>query len=285
MARLLAAESVLLGRLSSYTIGKELHRATDEGAIYLARNLSGEKCIVKSIRGHWHLGNEAKILKRYQPETRFIRPLIDEIQTPADPPSIIARCILEALRVLHKDGMAHTDIKLDNVFVNYGSGGGQRFSEIQLGDFGGTVSQDSEFSQNGALIGAGYTRSPEATLQLHWKTSTDIWSFGVALLDLIFGGGYHLLNPMVDKIPPGHDDYELTVLRRTYKFFGPFPQTYDDFKREDVLTIIQWIHAHGPPEKPFHRATPKEVPPADLAFILKIMKLDPRDRPTAEELR
>ena len=138
MARLLTADAVLIGRLSSYTIDKELHRAADEGAVYLARqvpaallpvtsadhpgrrNRSGEKCIVKSIR-------------RYQSETPFLRPLVDEIREPADPPSIVlryldsdvltefnkkrlsrpeikqvARCVLEVLRVLHRDGMVHT---------------------------------------------------------------------------------------------------------------------------------------------------------------------------------
>lgn len=39
MARLLSGDAVLLGRLSSYTIGKELHRAADEGAVYLARSV------------------------------------------------------------------------------------------------------------------------------------------------------------------------------------------------------------------------------------------------------
>lgn len=39
MARLLSADAVLLGRLSSYTIGKELHRAADEGAVYFARSI------------------------------------------------------------------------------------------------------------------------------------------------------------------------------------------------------------------------------------------------------
>jgi hypothetical protein len=39
MARLLSADAVLLGRLSSYTIGKELHRAADDGAVYLARSV------------------------------------------------------------------------------------------------------------------------------------------------------------------------------------------------------------------------------------------------------
>jgi hypothetical protein len=97
------------------------------------RNRSNEKCIVKSIRGHWRLRNEADVLKRYQSETPFLRPLVDEIREPADPPSIVlryldsdvltesnkkrlsrpeikqvARCALEALRVLHRDGMVHT---------------------------------------------------------------------------------------------------------------------------------------------------------------------------------
>lgn len=71
-------------------------------------------------------------------------------------------------------------MKLDNIFVNYGNGD-QRFSEIQLGDCGGVVSQGGSFAKEGHAIGAGYTRSPEATFQLSWNTATDIWSFGTAV--------------------------------------------------------------------------------------------------------
>ncbi|KAK0620213.1 kinase-like domain-containing protein [Immersiella caudata] len=308
MARLLSADAVLLGRLSSYNIGQELHRAADEGAVYLARNRGGENCIVKSIRGHWRLRNEADILKRYQSKTPFFRPLVDDIHTPADPPSIVlryldsdvltesnkkrlsrpeikqvARCVLEVLRLLHRDGMVHTDIKLDNIFVNDGQGD-QRFSDIQLGDYGGVVSQDSSFAKEGHVIGAAFTRSPEATFQLPWGTATGIWSFGTAMLSLVFGGGYHLFNPKIEKVEPGSDEYEFTVLKRMHRFFGPYPQSYQDFKDEDTMTIINFINAQGPPAKPFHRVGPREVPPADIEFLLKIMKLDPRDRPTAEEL-
>jgi serine/threonine protein kinase len=194
------------------------------------RNRSGERCIVKSIKGHWRLRNEAEVLKRYQSETPFLRPLVDEEGEPADPPSIVlryldsdvltesnkkrlsrpeikqvARCVLEALRVLHRDGMVHTggqtdssrplrrrllnhpDVKLDNIFVNYGHSHGQsagcdeRFSEVQLGDCGGVVSQQSPFVKEGQVIGAAFTRSPEATFQLLWNTATDIWSFGTAV--------------------------------------------------------------------------------------------------------
>ncbi|GAW26421.1 putative serine threonine protein kinase [Rosellinia necatrix] len=91
MAPLLYIGQILKGRNSTYTLVKELHRAVDEAAVYLARNQNNDLCIVKSIRGHWRLQNEADILKRYQSKSLFIRPLIDEIQQPADPPSIILR--------------------------------------------------------------------------------------------------------------------------------------------------------------------------------------------------
>lgn len=90
----------------------------------------------------------------------------------------VARSVLSALKVLHKDGLVHTDVKLDNVFVNYNHEPQPRFGEIQLGDLGGVVHQDSDFAKEGHLIGAGISRSPEATLQLHWGTATDVWSFG-----------------------------------------------------------------------------------------------------------
>ncbi|KAL2166366.1 hypothetical protein VTG60DRAFT_2899 [Thermothelomyces hinnuleus] len=271
MSRVLGADAILKGRLSAYTVIKELHRAADEGAVYLARHVPACYCSrhLLIILGHWRLRNEVDILKCYQRETRFLRPLIDEIQDPADPLSIVlryldsdvltesnkkrlsrpeikqvARCILEALRVLHRDGMVHTDVKLDNVF------------------------QESSFAKEGHVIGARFTRRPEATFQLPWTTATDIWSFGTAMLSLVLGGGYHLFNPKIEGIG-----------RKTTPTSLP-----SDFNDSDTMTIINFINQLQRPAKPFARAGPREIPPADKEFILKIMKLDPRDRPTAEEL-
>lgn len=72
-------------------------------------------------------------MKRYQDRSPYLRPLVDEIQQPAEPPSIVlemmdtdlltqsntdrllrddikrvAKTILEVLKVLHKDGLVHT---------------------------------------------------------------------------------------------------------------------------------------------------------------------------------
>ncbi|RMZ78548.1 hypothetical protein DV737_g3824, partial [Chaetothyriales sp. CBS 132003] len=174
----------------------------------------------------------------------------------------VAKCVLEALRTLHQDGMVHTDIKLDNIFVNLGQSD-QRFTAIRVGDCGGVVSKDSKFALEGHLIGASFTRSPEAQLGPPWGPATDIWSFGNAVLTLLYGGGFHLFNPANEGIK-----------------VRPRRQMAD----ENASNVVEFIHSMGPPTKPFYLVTGREIPPADRDFVLKIMKLDPRDRPTAEQL-
>lgn len=73
-----------------------------------------------------------------------------------------------------------TDVKPSNILVNYGAGE-QRFSDVQLADFGSTVHTDSTYARNGEAIGTPIFRSPEAHLQMSWNTATDIWSFGATV--------------------------------------------------------------------------------------------------------
>jgi len=103
------------------------------------------------------------------------------------------------------------------------------------------------------------------------------------VLSLLYGGDYHLFNPRIDGVKSDDEGYEVIVLRRMYKFFGPFPESYGDFDT-DTITIVNILNHEGPPAKPFQLVTKREIPAADNKFILKIMKLDPRDRPTAEQL-
>lgn len=83
------------------------------------------------------LENERDVLKRFQTRTSSLRPLIDEIEDPADPPALVlkhlddnllnasatqrltglevkyvARSVLEAPKVLHEDGYVHTGMML-----------------------------------------------------------------------------------------------------------------------------------------------------------------------------
>lgn len=199
------------------------------------RSQTGQSVVIKSVR-HFRLENERDVLKRFHGRSPFMRPLVDEIIEPQDPPAIVlkylddhllnasatknlskeeirdvARRVLQALCVLHGDDFVHTgqynriynssfgldpnltcietDIKPDNVLVNYRTGTGSiRFTDVQLADYGCTVPATSGYAKDGDLIGAPIWRSPEAQLGIPWDTSSDIWSFGamVCIKDTLF---------------------------------------------------------------------------------------------------
>lgn len=77
-----------------------------------------------------------------------------------------------------------TDIKPDNILVNYGTGS-SRFADVQLADFGDVTRIDPKnylkVGMDGPHMGAAIFRSPEAMMQLRWGQSTDIWSFGTTV--------------------------------------------------------------------------------------------------------
>ena len=115
---------------------------------------------------------------------------------------VVARTVLEALAVLHENGFVHTgkqpqfrhaanccsnaafdtDIKPDNVLVNYGNDG-TRFSRVALGDCGDVYRFNStpDSLKEGHTISAAIFRSPEAQLNLRWGPPTDIWSLGATV--------------------------------------------------------------------------------------------------------
>lgn len=265
-----------------------------------------ETVIAKSVR-HFRLQNERDILLRFQDRTPCIRPLIEELGDSTVPPTLIlkhldndalrasnkqrltrlelkyvAKRVLEALSVLHDEGFVHTHIKPSNVLVNYGHGD-VRFTDVQLADFGSTVHRDSPYAQHGDPIGTPIFRSPEAHLQMRWGTATDIWSFGAMLISLLYGDGFHIFKP---DVPPDHDDYDVMILMKHHRCFGPFPESYEQIADSQRLAILVWIMQNSPPEKlrPFHLTSTQEICQEDKEFILRTMKLDPRDRPSARQL-
>lgn len=124
----------------------------------------------------------------------------------------VAKSILQVLNAFHEEGYVHTgaysrrnrrssphhspleratDVKPDNILVDYGDGRpGSRFSEVALADCEyvlrmETAEVDYTKKEEGRLIGAPIFRSPESMLQLRWGPSTDIWSFGATVRHLI----------------------------------------------------------------------------------------------------
>lgn len=107
-----------------------LHRTL---SLTSCRNHAGKTFVVKSVRGHPRVENERDVLRRFQDRTPHIRPMIDEIEDPAEPTTIVLRHlddhllqasiektlsrkeikyvskrVLQALSVLHEDGYVHS---------------------------------------------------------------------------------------------------------------------------------------------------------------------------------
>jgi serine/threonine protein kinase len=104
------------------------------------------------------------------------------------------------------------------------------------------------------------------------------------ILSLVHGNGYHHFDPGWEGIKPEEQDYEMTVLKRMYHSFGPFPPSIADILDPDTYEIVHFLNLQGPPQRPLQRWSTKQIPSADNEFIRRLLKLDPRDRPTVEEI-
>lgn len=78
------------------------------------------------------------------------------------------------------------------------------------------------------------------------------------------------------------------ILFQHSKYFGPFPQSYHEIGTDEALRIIATIENTIDQDDelsyPFEFVTDQNILPEDKIFLKKIMKLDPRDRPTAKQL-
>ena len=100
---------------------------------------------------------------------------------------------------------------------------------------------------------------------------------------MIWGDNFSIFKP---KVPRGHDRYELEILANYHIYFGPYPPSYADLADQETLGILSFVMNDVPSEKlkPFSLASQREISKEDKEFVLRIMKLDPRDRPTAKLL-
>jgi serine/threonine protein kinase len=99
----------------------------------------------------------------------------------------------------------------------------------------------------------------------------------------LYGGGFHIFSPGVSV---DDDAYDAKILMKHHQCFGPFPESFDEIADESRLDVLMWIMENTPTEslKPFLRTSVHEISEEDKKFILKIMRLDPRDRPTVGQL-
>lgn len=83
-----------------------------------------------------------------------------------------------------------------------------------------------------------------------------------------------------------HEMHDIKVVANQHKWLGQFPVSFEEITDKEIHEGIIGILSLVPREKltPFERLNEREISDADKAVALRIMKLDPRDRPAATEL-
>jgi serine/threonine protein kinase len=99
---------------------------------------------------------------------------------------------------------------------------------------------------------------------------------------MVWGGHWHIFKP--SGVDPADSTYAVEVFRRHDQYFGPFPLSYTTLADDDRLETLTIITKSTVKRKPFKMASSKETSKEDREFIRKLMKLDPRDRPSATML-
>jgi beta-lactam-binding protein with PASTA domain/predicted Ser/Thr protein kinase len=92
----------------------------------------------------------------------------------------IARQILAAVRFAHEHGIVHRDIKPHNVIVDPAG-------RVRVLDFGIARAGASEITQTGSVMGTAQYLSPEQAQGLEVTPTSDIYSVGVVLYEMLTG--------------------------------------------------------------------------------------------------
>ncbi|KAI1000264.1 hypothetical protein K3495_g7934 [Podosphaera aphanis] len=212
----------------------------------------------------------------------------------------VSKIMLKALNMLHENGYVHTNMKLHNVLVDHTSSnddkGDIRFTNVALAGLGQSISVDHKYVKEGVVFGSPVWRSPESILGLPWNTSTDIWSFGLCVIGLLVGRYYNIMKPSdgatIDRTTLDDPKYFRSVLKEHYRFFGPFESSFTELAEEGktkeriegvlnyLATKVKLMDRRGF----IYFGIVNDIKKEEVEFIIRVMKLDPRDRPTAREL-
>lgn len=132
-------------------------------------------------------------------------------------------------------------------------------------------------------------RSPEVLIEAPWGTATDWWNLGALILEL-----FRTVRMFSGRVPPdGH--YELKRhLTEIVDLFGPFPTKLLEKGNQDIVGKL--FDSEGRIQEPDPLDGPgllseawlpsldEEQRECFVSFLRKIMKINPEERPTPEDI-
>lgn len=94
--------------------------------------------------------------------------------------AVICREILKALAYVHLLNRIHRDIKSDNILLTRAGG-------VKLADFGYCAQLTEKANKRNSVVGTPYWMAPELIRGMDYGTGVDIWSLGIATIEMAEG--------------------------------------------------------------------------------------------------
>ena len=163
-----------------------------------------------------------------------------------------ARQILAAIRFAHRHGIVHRDIKPHNVLVD-GEG------RLKVTDFGIARAGASQMTEAGSIIGTAQYLSPEQAKGAPVDQTSDLYSVGVVLYELLTG------------VVPFSGD---TPVEIAMKHLSTVPEP-PSAKRADVPRELDMVVLRALAKDPADRYHSAEEMDADLRRISRGMAISP----------
>ncbi|KAB0346132.1 hypothetical protein FD755_024223 [Muntiacus reevesi] len=114
----------------------------------------------------------------------------------------VCLAVLQALSVLHAQGVIHRDIKSDSILLTHDG-------RVKLSDFGFCAQVSKEVPRRKSLVGKPYWMAPELISRLPYGPEVDIWSLGVMVIEMVDGEPPYFNEPLLkamkmirDNLPP-----------------------------------------------------------------------------------
>ncbi|KAF2446133.1 kinase-like protein, partial [Karstenula rhodostoma CBS 690.94] len=217
--------------------------------------------------------------------TYFKDHLLSFAQKDVPLPSIkrILRDSLRGIATLHEKGIVHTDIKPNNIMVNWDEiNGNTTIRQVQIADTEDAAYVPDDSAIVGRQVGNWMWRSPEAHASGQVHKPSDIFSFGVVCIyaltkRVIFAVSDEELNEGEEKLA--------VVLERQLSYFsdleslGGLLQHLGDSPWAQIFTVIEEGFNQELPRAPF--ALWKDIDPVFKELVGKMTNIDPKRRITA----
>jgi eukaryotic-like serine/threonine-protein kinase len=185
MANVYLAEDEVLGRRVAIKILNDRHAGDDQFVERFRREAKNAASLshpnIVSIYDRGEAEGTYYIAMEYLDGRSLKELIVSRGPAPVNIAVDYARQILAALRFAHRHGIVHRDIKPHNVLVD-------AEGRLKVTDFGIARAGASQMTEAGSIIGTAQYLSPEQARGASVDQTSDLYSVGVVLYELLTGG-------------------------------------------------------------------------------------------------